>query len=178
MWFYREDAKGGAAHSVRDRFTAPLRSVCTASVFSASSANLAKIAHRGRNGLTAPRCRLCALPQLFRKKECFAEKGRLRRRTAKTRVPLSLLSLLSLLISRVFAYLSGRCVTCHLQARRQACTARAKPSFRIPKIGNFGKLDVVKPRAKRGDFGVKSQLVLRVKVSCFEEQCNLSCEAK
>ena len=26
VWFYREDAKGGAAKSVRDRFTASLRS--------------------------------------------------------------------------------------------------------------------------------------------------------
>ena len=27
------------------------------------------------------------------------------------------------------AYLSGRCVTCHLQARRKACTTRAQPSL-------------------------------------------------
>ena len=33
---YREDAKGGAAKSVRDRFTAPLRSMYDASVFPTS----------------------------------------------------------------------------------------------------------------------------------------------
>ena len=48
----------------------------------------------------------------------------------------------------------------------------------IPKKGVFCKLGKVKERAKRGDFGVKSQLVSRVKVSCFEEQCNLSWIAK
>jgi hypothetical protein len=48
----------------------------------------------------------------------------------------------------------------------------------IPKIGIFCKLDKPKVRAKTADFGVKTQAVLRLKVSCFEEQCNLSCEAK
>ena len=48
----------------------------------------------------------------------------------------------------------------------------------IPKMGEFCKLGEVRTRAKRGDFGVKTQAVLRVKVSYFEEQSNLSCEAK
>ena len=34
--------------------------------------------------------------------------------------------------SRVFAHLSCRWVTCHLQARRQACTARVKRSETLP----------------------------------------------
>ena len=34
--------------------------------------------------------------------------------------------------SRVSAYLSGRWVTCHLQARRKACTARVKRSETLP----------------------------------------------
>ena len=48
----------------------------------------------------------------------------------------------------------------------------------IPKNDDFCKLDKVEERAKRGDFGVKTQPVLHLKVSYFEEQCNLSCEAK
>ena len=48
----------------------------------------------------------------------------------------------------------------------------------IPKMGDFCKLKRAKARGKEGDFGVKSQLVSRVKVTYFEEQCNLSCEAK
>jgi hypothetical protein len=48
----------------------------------------------------------------------------------------------------------------------------------IPKIAHFCKLSKVKVRPKRGDFGVKTQLVLRLKVSYFERQSNLSCEAK
>ena len=48
----------------------------------------------------------------------------------------------------------------------------------IPKMLVFDKLGEVRTRVKRGDFGVKTQLVSRLKVSYFEEQCNLSCEAK
>ena len=44
----------------------------------------------------------------------------------------SLVSLSLLSLSRVFAHLSGRWVTCHLQARRQACTARVKRSETLP----------------------------------------------
>ena len=42
----------------------------------------------------------------------------------------------------------------------------------------FCKLDETQVRAKRGDFGVKTQPISRLKVSTFEEQSNLSCEAK
>jgi hypothetical protein len=47
----------------------------------------------------------------------------------------------------------------------------------IAKISHLGKLGKAKAKAKRGDFGVKTQAVLRLKVSCFERQSNLSCEA-
>ena len=42
----------------------------------------------------------------------------------------------------------------------------------------FCKLDEPKVGAKTADFGVKTQAVLRLKVTYFERQCNLSCEAK
>ena len=48
----------------------------------------------------------------------------------------------------------------------------------IAKISHLGKLGKAKAKAKRGDLGVKTQAVLRLKVSCFERQSNLSCEAK
>ena len=48
----------------------------------------------------------------------------------------------------------------------------------IPKVGYFCKLDEAQVEAKTTDFGVKTQAISRLKVSCFEEQCNLSCEAK
>ena len=48
----------------------------------------------------------------------------------------------------------------------------------IPKGDIFCKLDEPKVGAKTTDFGVKTQAILRLKVSYFEEQCNLSCEAK
>ena len=47
----------------------------------------------------------------------------------------------------------------------------------ISKNGDFGKLREVKERSKRGDFGVKTQALLRVKVSCFERQSNLDCSS-
>ena len=43
----------------------------------------------------------------------------------------------------------------------------------ISKNSDFCKLREVKGRLKRGDFGVKTQALLRVKVSCFERQSNL-----
>jgi hypothetical protein len=48
----------------------------------------------------------------------------------------------------------------------------------IPKNSNFCKLAQAKGKTKTADFGVKTQAVLRLKVSYFERQCNLSCEAK
>ena len=48
----------------------------------------------------------------------------------------------------------------------------------IPKMRVFCKLDEPKVGAKTADFGVKTQAVLRLKVTYFERQCNLSCEAK
>ena len=48
----------------------------------------------------------------------------------------------------------------------------------IPKVGIFCKLAEPKIGVKTTDFGVKTQAVLRLKVSYFEEQSNLSCEAK
>jgi hypothetical protein len=48
----------------------------------------------------------------------------------------------------------------------------------IPKIGIFCKLAEPKVGVKRADFGVKTQPISRLKVSYFEEQSNLSCEAK
>ena len=48
----------------------------------------------------------------------------------------------------------------------------------IAKISTLGKLGKAKAQAKRGDLGVKTQAVLRLKVSCFEGQSNLSCETK
>ena len=40
-------------------------------------------------------------------------------------------------------------------------------------MGEFCKLGEASMRVKRTDFGVQTQLVLRLKVSYFEEQCNL-----
>ena len=48
----------------------------------------------------------------------------------------------------------------------------------IPKMRIFCKLDEPKVEAKTADFGVKTQAVLRLKVTYFERQCNLSCKAK
>jgi hypothetical protein len=43
----------------------------------------------------------------------------------------------------------------------------------IPKRARLRKLGKAKVNAKRGDFGVKKQAVLRFNSSCFEEQLNL-----
>jgi hypothetical protein len=52
------------------------------------------------------------------------------------------------------------------------------PIEMIPKKRDLGKLSQVRTRPKNADFGVKTQAILRLKVSYFEEQSNLSCEAK
>ena len=75
---YRKDAKGGAAHSVRDRLTAPL----------AKPLRLWGAKWEWPQPPSPPH------------RHCLS-----------------------------IAYLSGRCVTCHLQARRKACTTRAQPSL-------------------------------------------------
>ena len=48
----------------------------------------------------------------------------------------------------------------------------------IAKISHLGKFGKAKAKVKRGDFGVQTQAVLRLKVTYFEGQSNLSCEAK
>ena len=67
---------------------------CTASVISASSAHLTKVAHRGRNGLTAPRCRLCAFSRwgCFARVPCVKGQKRLRDKGIGPRLAVGFLS--------------------------------------------------------------------------------------
>ena len=148
---YREDAKGKRG-SFRPRQTD--RASCEADMMpegcfaiSASSANLAKDAHRGRHGTSCPAmpplrlagARIAPAPResagrftpvFFKKEKASQEKRAAPPQHCKDARPFSpFVSSVPLSLSRVFAYLSGRWVTCHLQARRQACTARVKPSF-------------------------------------------------